>query len=73
MRVGQAVNQLYYVESTDEVDAAIGELGTAVEDTRDHAGNALDDLSSQASDFRTNAPEVEQAFWEGVDSGLSGS
>ena len=34
---------------------------------------ALDDLSSQASDFRTNAPEVEQAFWEGVDSELNAS
>jgi hypothetical protein len=32
---------------------------------------ALDDLSSQADHFRTNAPEVEQAFWEGVDSGLN--
>ena len=34
---------------------------------------ALDDLSSQADRFRTNAPEVEQAFWEGVDSGLNAS
>ena len=34
---------------------------------------ALDDLSSQADHFRTNAPEVEQAFWEGVDSGLNAS
>ena len=32
---------------------------------------ALDDLSNQADHFRTNAPEVEQAFWEGVDSGLN--
>jgi hypothetical protein len=31
---------------------------------------ALDDLSSQASDFRTQGPEVHQAFWEGVDAGL---
>ena len=31
---------------------------------------ALDDLSSQASDFRAQGPEVHQAFWEGVDTGL---
>jgi ABC-type sugar transport system substrate-binding protein len=113
-RVGQAVNQLYYADSTTEVDAALDELHGAVADSRDHAGDALgeqvadqedalsraadgvvgsltsesdfdaelyeaeldyalDDLTSQASDFRTNAPEVEQAFWEGVDSGLNAS
>ena len=32
---------------------------------------ALDDLSSQASDFRAQGPEVHQAFWEGVDESLS--
>jgi hypothetical protein len=32
---------------------------------------ALDDLSSQASDFRAQGPEVNQAFWEGVDESLS--
>lgn len=32
---------------------------------------ALDDLSSQASDFRAQGPEVHQAFWEGVDDSLS--
>ena len=32
---------------------------------------ALDDLSSQASDFRAQGPEVHQAFWEGVETGLS--
>ena len=32
---------------------------------------ALDDLSSQASDFRDQGPEVHQAFWEGVDAGLT--
>ena len=31
---------------------------------------AVDDLSSQASDFRAQGPEVHQAFWEGVDTGL---
>ncbi len=32
---------------------------------------AVDDLSSQASDFQAQGPEVHQAFWEGVDDGLS--
>ena len=32
---------------------------------------ALDDLSSQASDFREQGPEVQQAFWDGVDDGLT--
>jgi type VI protein secretion system component VasK len=111
-QVGQAVNHLYYAESTEEVNSALDELNTAVSDTLDHGSEALDeqvsdqadaldraangfvgaltsesdfdqelyeaeldyaldDLSSQADDFRTNAPEVEQAFWEGVDSGLN--
>jgi hypothetical protein len=32
---------------------------------------AVSDLDSQASDFRSEGPEVEQAFWEGVDAGLT--
>lgn len=32
---------------------------------------ARDDLSSQASDFRSEGPEVHQAFWEGVDDALA--
>jgi membrane protein implicated in regulation of membrane protease activity len=31
---------------------------------------ALDDLTSQASDFRAEGPEVNQAFWEGFEDGL---
>ena len=110
--VGQAVNHLYYADSTEEVNDALDELNDAVSDSLDHGSDALDeqvseqadaleraadgfvgsltsdnefdqelyeaeldyaldDLSSQAEDFRTNAPEVEQAFWEGVDSGLN--
>jgi hypothetical protein len=113
-QVGQAVNHLYYAESTADVDAALEELDQAVSDTLSHQSDALDeqvtdqadaldraangfvgsltsddefdqdlyeaeldyaldDLSSQADDFRTNAPEVEQAFWQGVDSGLNAS
>jgi type VI protein secretion system component VasK len=32
---------------------------------------ALNDLESQASQFRTEGPEVRQAFWEGYEDGLS--
>ena len=113
-QVGQAVNHLYYADSTEEVDSALDELNTAVADTLDQRGDAVgeqvtdqtdaleraadgfvgsltsdsefdqelceaeldyavDDLASQADEFQTIAPEVEQAFWEGVDSGLNAS
>ena len=32
---------------------------------------AVDDLTSQASDFRAQGPEVHQAYWEGVEDGLN--
>jgi hypothetical protein len=34
---------------------------------------AVDDLTSQAEDFRTEGPEVQQALWEGYETGVSGS
>jgi hypothetical protein len=34
---------------------------------------AVDDLTSQAEDFRTEGPEVQQAFWDGYETGVSGS
>jgi hypothetical protein len=111
-QVGHAVSDLYYAQSTDEVNAAMEDLDNAVADSRDHASNeingqvnkqvdaldraadgfvgsltsddefeadlyqteldyAVDDLASQADDFQTNAPEVTQAFWNGVNDGLS--
>jgi gas vesicle protein len=111
-RVGQAVSDLYYAQSADEVDAAKADLTDAVADSRDHATSevseqvdkqadaldraadgfvgsrtsdnefdadlyqseldyALDDLASNADNFRTHGPEVVQAFWDGVDSGLA--
>ena len=33
---------------------------------------AAGDLDAQAAEFRDNAPEVEEAFWEGFDDGLPG-
>jgi hypothetical protein len=32
---------------------------------------AVDDLTSQAEEFRTQGPEVQQAFWDGFDTGLN--
>jgi hypothetical protein len=32
---------------------------------------AVDDLTNQAEDFRTTGPEVQQAFWDGYDTGLN--
>ena len=32
---------------------------------------AKDDLVTQADDFRSQGPEVQQAFWDGVDTGLN--
>ena len=34
---------------------------------------AVDDLTAQASAFRADGPEVEQAFWEGFQGGLNGN
>jgi hypothetical protein len=31
---------------------------------------AVDDLTRQAKDFRTEGPDVQQAFWDGFDTGL---
>jgi hypothetical protein len=111
-RVGAAVNQLYYADSSTEIDAALAELDAALVDTREHAGSnvsdqiadqgdalaraadgfagqltaddefeadlyqaeldiAVDDLTRQADDFRSEGPEVQQAFWEGYETGFS--
>jgi len=34
--------------------------------------DAVDDLGDNAEDFRTTGPEVQQAFWDGYEAGLSG-
>ena len=111
-QVGQAVAQLHEATSSDEVDAALVDLDTAVSDTADHAGdNVSDQVSDQADALyarrrrlrrraqhrrrlragplrgrarrrgrrphqpggglpRRRAPEVQQAFWDGFDTGL---
>ena len=111
--VGSAVSAIYYAEDRAEVDEGFADLSNAIEDTRDHAGDAaaeqvqeqtdalgraaegyvgsvesaddwdqavyeaelevaVDDLRSQAEDFRDQGPEVRDAFWDGVDQGLEG-
>jgi hypothetical protein len=34
---------------------------------------AVDDLTSRASDFRAEGPEVRQAYWEGFEDGFQGN
>jgi hypothetical protein len=34
---------------------------------------AADDVADNAEDFRTTGPEVQQAFWDGYQDGLTGS
>ena len=111
-QLGQAVNQLYYAESTAEVEDALAEVDDAVAESRDHGSDALgehvsdqedalaraadgfvgsltaesdfdselyqveldyavEDLTSQAEEFRSEAPEVEQSYWEGFEEGFS--
>jgi hypothetical protein len=58
-----AVNGFIGANSTDdewEQDLYEEELETA-----------LEDLSSQAEEFRTDGPEVQQAFWEGYEDGVN--
>jgi hypothetical protein len=58
--------------------AADGFVGTHTSDDSFEADlyqaeldTAVDDLTTQASDFRAEGPEVQQAYWEGVEDGLS--
>ena len=34
---------------------------------------AVDDLTGQADDFRDQGPEVQQAFWDGYETGVNGN
>ena len=56
------------------VDGFVGEHGTDDGFEQDlyeaELDVAVDDLTSQAEDFRTEGPEVQQAFWDGFDTGL---
>jgi hypothetical protein len=52
------------ISSDDDFEAELYEI---------QLDDAVGDLESNADDFRTTGPEVQQAFWEGYDAGLSGS
>jgi hypothetical protein len=45
--LGEAVGALYYADTTEEVDAALTDISSALQDTRDHAG---DEISQQVDD-----------------------
>ena len=79
--LGAAVASLNSATTQEEIDAALVDISDAAADTRDHAGDefsqdiyeweledAHTDLNGNAEDFRTEGPEVQQAFWEGYQS-----
>jgi hypothetical protein len=55
-----------YVGSITSDDAFEADLYEAELD------GALDDLEDNADDFRTTGPEVQQAFWDGYETGVNG-
>jgi hypothetical protein len=77
---GDAVSEQVDDQADALARAADGVAGTVTADDELEADLyqaeldiAVTDLTSQAEDFRAEGPEVEQAFWEGVDDGLSGA
>jgi hypothetical protein len=56
-RVGEAVGELYYAESSTEVDAALTELDAAVADTRAHAGDEVADQAADQQDALARAAD----------------
>jgi hypothetical protein len=52
------------ISSDDDFEAELYEL---------QLDDAVGDLESNADDFRTTGPEVQQAFWDGYDAGLNGN
>jgi hypothetical protein len=72
--VGDQVNRQYDALSR----AADGFVGTHTTDSewdaelyQSELDVAIDDLSSNADNFRTEGPEVQQAFWNGLQDGLN--
>ncbi len=70
-QVDRQADALYYAAdgfvgmntADDEFEADLYEL---------ELETAVDDLTSNADDFRTTGPEVQQAFWDGYEDGLNG-
>jgi hypothetical protein len=59
--LSRAADGFVGVHSTDSFDQDLYEA---------ELDGAVDDLTSQADDFRSEGPEVQQAFWDGVQEGL---
>jgi hypothetical protein len=60
--------------------AADGFVGTRTADDafsqdlyQSELDGAVDDLGGQAASFRDNGPEVQQAFWDGYETGVAGN
>jgi hypothetical protein len=56
-QVGQAASDLYYAQSTDEVDAAMSDLDDAVTQSRDHASSELGDQLNKQVDALDRAAD----------------
>jgi hypothetical protein len=66
-------------DQADALDRAVdGFVGTHTSDDsfsvdvyQAELDTAVDDLASQADEFRTQGPEVQQAFWDGYQTGVN--
>jgi hypothetical protein len=67
-------------DQTDALDRAVdGFVGVHTSDNdswdqdlyQSELDTAVDDLNSQANDFRSSGPEIQQAFWDGYQTGMS--
>jgi uncharacterized phage infection (PIP) family protein YhgE len=56
-QVGQAASDLYYAQSTDEVDAAMADLDAAVNQSRDHASSEVNDQLNKQVDALDSAAD----------------
>jgi hypothetical protein len=56
-QLGEAVSQLYYAESSAEVDAALAEIDEAAADTREHAGDEVADQVAAQEDALARAAD----------------
>jgi hypothetical protein len=68
-QVGEAVAALYAADTSEEVDAALVDLDSAVEETADHAGDAVseelaetEDALARAADGFVGAVTTDDAF-----------
>jgi hypothetical protein len=74
---GDAVSRQVNDQADALARAADGVAGTHTSDDafsvdvyQAELNEAIDDLASQADDFRNEGPEVRQAYWDGVQAGM---